>query len=75
MIKFTFFVSIIMQILIFLISIYPQTLNVHKKDYVLQETLYLENIVQFVELFFYIVVFFLFYNKLNKIDIAFYIRI
>jgi hypothetical protein len=61
-----------MQILIFLISIYPQTLNVHKKDYVLQETLYLENIVQFVELFFYIVVFFLFYNKLNKIDIAKY---
>ena len=72
MIKFTFIISIIIQILIFLFSIYPQTFSIHKKDLILKQILYLENIVQFVELFFYIFVLFIFYNKLNKIDIAKY---
>ena len=72
MIKFTFIISIIIQILIFLFSIYPQTFSINKKDLILKQILYLENIVQFVELFFYIFVLFIFYNKLNKIDIAKY---
>ena len=72
MIKESALFSIIFQLLILIISVYFSFYKIDKKSNILKETLILENIVQTIELAFYIIVIYLFYNKFDKIDVAKY---
>ena len=53
-VRTTMFLSLMMQLIIFAISVKTQSTPVSKKDIILKDALLLENVVQFVEICFYI---------------------
>lgn len=64
--------SIMFQLIILIITIYISFYKLNEKSNILKESLILENIVQLIELIFYIIILYLFYNKFKNIDIAKY---